>query len=119
MRRALSVGVLAALLAGCATQAARERAAQLAPGMTTVQVTAVLGSPLRTTRDAGRESWQYCWAGIVSDDYAVAWFEDALLTDWALEASYDFGTCSQQMDAFLWPEDRAPEAADEPAAEGS
>ncbi len=105
-----TVFVIALMLAGCARLGivgpGHELAAQLEPGNTTVQVSAVLGSPELRHLDGTREAWLYCFRGASVDDYLVAWFDNARLVDVDVQDDYIWGFCARQFDAFSW--DQAP-----------
>jgi hypothetical protein len=106
MRRALIGCALAALVAGCARDMVDEQVGRLRQGMNYVEASAALGAPLSLLRKDGRQAWRYCWKGVASDAYLVAWFDDGLLSDWVLEQSVEFGDCPTLMQTLRWPEDR-------------
>ena len=102
--------MIAALLSGCARLGivgpGHDLAARLKPGQSTVEVSAVLGSPEHRHFDGSREAWLYCFRGASVDDYVVAWFDDATLVDVNVQDDYIWGFCSLQFESFSW--DQAP-----------
>ena len=111
MRRLIVASALAALLTGCAKDLYQDQVGQLRQGMSTVEVSGVLGAPHELTRRGTQEAWQYCWKGIAQDGFLVAWLDGNLLEDWELRGSSELGDCPTLMETLVWPEDRAPEKA--------
>ena len=107
-------------MAGCilstsscvATKQAIYAVDNIEPGMTKVQVTEILGHPLRQHSKENREAWEYCLVGFGANDYIVVYFEGAGVSNRVSGLDDDWGMCRSRFREFEWPEEARTRSSD-------
>ncbi len=84
MKTKIALLLIANMLTGCAamyTQSPLEKSSLLKPGMTRDQVQEIMGPPVKSEFSGSQQAWHYCKTGSSSDEFAVMFFNDGVLTE--------------------------------------
>lgn len=69
------------LFSSCGVQQKLSASYKLAPGMTKVEVEAIMGAPVKSDFKQNIEEWHYCKTGMTADEFLALFFHEGKLVE--------------------------------------